>query len=120
VRLLAAGLLLMLGGCATLFNWQRAGLTPETLLALEAEDWGVPMGVSDWPSLAAGMGVPIEARPIAVRKVRCNGTGTFFGCSYLVDYGRGGIIEGSYRRRYANVGKDENGKWSNDWIVLVD
>ena len=117
MRLIAAGLLLALGGCATFFNWQRAGLTPEILLALEAEDWGAPMGVSDWSSRAAEMGVPIDARPIAVRKVRCEGT-RLFHCSYLVDYGRSGIVEGSYKER-TDVGKDETGKWSKDWIVLV-
>ena len=119
MKLLAAGLLLALGGCATPFNWQRAGLTPEILLALEAEDWGAPLGQASWAERASGMGVPLDARPIGLRKVRCNGTGVFFHCSYTVDYGRNSVVEGSHRQRYVNVGKDENGKWSNDWIVLV-
>jgi hypothetical protein len=118
VKLLAAGMLITLGGCATPFNWQRAGLTPEIILALEAGDWGNPMGQWDWTSRADQMGVPADARPIAVRKVKCEGTGTFFSCRYLVDYGRNGVIEGSYKR-HTEVGKDETGKWSKDWIVLV-
>lgn len=119
MRTLVAVLLLAFGGCATPFNWQRAGLTADIILRLEAEDWGMPMGVWDWPTRAAQMSVPVDARAIALREVRCSGTGRIFDCSYIVDYGRNGIVEGSYRKRYVTVGQDRNGNWSNDWVVVT-
>jgi hypothetical protein len=64
------------------------------------------------------MGVPVDARPIAVRKVRCSGIRRFFDCRYIVDYGRNGTIEGSYEQRNVTVGKNQNGEWSKDWITL--
>jgi hypothetical protein len=120
VRGLAAGVVLALAGCATPYNnWQKAGLTPEILLDLEKEDWGGPLGQTEWPKVAAEMGVPVDARPIAVRDVKCRSEGTgFFGCHYVVDWGRNSSIEGSFRRDYETLAKDQQGHWANHWIVI--
>jgi hypothetical protein len=123
---------LMVSGCATMKDWEKLGLTEEIIFRLEAEDWGPQIDggpLFGWPAKAGQMGVPENARPIALRKIRCrrerqrfvDGTKApdSFTCRYLVDYGRDGKIEGTYENDYVVIGKDEHGKWSNDWIVVT-
>jgi len=115
-------LLLLLGGCVDMQDWPKKGLTPEILLQLEQTHWGTDLGQISWADEARFRGVPVEARAIALRDVKCRRQGVdsgLYDCSYLVDYGRGGKIEGTYQRTDATVGKDEHGIWVDGWIVVT-
>jgi hypothetical protein len=98
---------------------EEAGLTPEILLRLEAEDWGVKTGVVEWSDWAKFMGVPVDARPLGLRNIDCKWQSglEIFDCKYDVDWQTTGGLKGTYRRSLQSVGK-ENGIWSNDYIVV--
>ena len=111
----------LLGGCVTSNAWLKDGLTEQKLLELEAEDWGNGMGQLSWSDRAKDMGVPINARAIVLREIKCqpdDGKPRLYECSYLMDWGRGSQVEGAYRRRFVTVGRDEHGEWSNGWVVV--
>ena len=109
----------LLSGCSTMKEMQEKGFSEELLLQLEREDWGQPMGVWDWPTRAKNMRASVDARPLAIRDLRCKHEGGLYDCDYLIDYGRSGQVEGSYKKHDVLIGKDNDGKWSINWIVVT-
>ncbi len=64
------------------------------------------------------MKVPLDARPLAIRDLRCkHDSFDLYSCDYLIDYGRNGRVEGTYQKRDELIGKDK-GHWSIGWIVV--
>ena len=108
-----------LAGCATIKEMEKKGFSTEFLLEAEKANWGQRQGVWDWPTRANQMGIPVEARPIAIREIRCRRDAGLYDCDYLIDYGRDGKTEGSYQMRHELIGTDNNGKWSIGWIVVT-
>ena len=122
--LASVGVMVTLSACAPKGispSGQAAGLTDQLVFDLEAQDWGSQANPDYWPRRAAQMKVPLDAEAIAIREVSCwKGPRTYgrYKCSYLVDWGRSGQIEGTYKRETL-VGQDENGDWDNDLIFVV-
>ncbi|MDB5708782.1 MAG: hypothetical protein JWL96_852 [Sphingomonas bacterium] len=119
----ALPLALLLSGCVNMQDWPKKGLTPEILLQLEQAHWGVELGQSSWKQMADFMGVPINAKAIGLRDIKCRrmdpASDELYDCKYLVDYGSNGKIEGVYERDYVTVGKDDHGIWTDGWIVVT-
>ena len=98
---------------------EHKGFSNDVLLKLEQEDWGQPQGQWSWETRAKDMGVPVDARPLATRNLRCKrGPIDLYDCDYLIDYGRSGQVEGSFSRRNMLIGKDDKGRWTTNWIVV--
>ena len=109
-----------LAGCATLKEMERKGFSTEFLLEDERANWGQPQGVWSWQTRAMQMGVPVDSTPLAIRDLRCRRyDGHLYSCDYLIDYGRNGQIEGTYRKRDELIGQDSEGNWSVGWIILT-
>ena len=97
---------------------QHRGFSNDLLLKLEQQDWGQPQGQSSWETRAKYMCVPIDARPLAIRNIRCkHGPIDLYDCDYWIDYGRNGDVEGAFKKRGELVGKDKT-QWSIGWIVV--
>ena len=111
----------LLAGCSTTKELEQKGFSEELLLQLEKADWGEPMGVWDWPTRAKNMGVPVNARPLRIRNIHCEHSvlAGLYDCDYLIDYGQNGKVEGTYRKRYGTIGKDKDGKWSINWVIVT-
>jgi hypothetical protein len=81
------------------------------------ERWGQNQGVIEWPGWASA---PFDARPTQVRNVDCDWHSDlrFFDCEYDVDWKSEGLGQsGTYRRKFMQIGKDENGNWVELIIV---
>jgi hypothetical protein len=123
----ALGAMLVVGGCVSSGigpDAQTEGLTEGLLFELEAESWGAPFFQRSWEDRAREMKVPVDSRAIAIRNITCWTTrGSFqpriFECDYLVDWGRDGRIEGTVKRKPVFVGRDDDGEWTNELIVVT-